>query len=318
MRTLVRTTAGLIALALSAAASASVIGPAEAYNVFIFGSGDFTSQNTDTMGDLAAGGNVSLMNYSVAQGITGDPTQNPNPARIVVGGTLTAQNGGVGSNQDGAIYYGASSPSLTSFTAGGGEFSGQTLVNFAASASLYTAYSSQLGELSANGTTSFNSSGSTLSFTGAETGLNVFTVSGSTLSGSQTIDISAPAGSTVLINVTGSAATFQNGSVNETGIDGGSVLYNFVTASSVDLAGSKNPMGSILAPDAGVTGAYGSMYGQLIAASYSGNTQFNNGTFDGNLPAPVPLPPSVTLLGSGLLGLLLWRARSARGLTGIG
>ncbi|HUN71983.1 MAG TPA: choice-of-anchor A family protein [Steroidobacteraceae bacterium] len=313
MRTPLRAAAGLTALLICGAASAAVIGPAAAYNVFIFGSGSFMSQDTDTMGDLAAGGNVTLMNYSVAQGIAGDPTQSPNPARIVVGGKLTATNGGVGSgssNQDGAIYYGSSTPSLTSFTARGGEFANQSLVNFATSASLYSSYSSQLGALSANGTTSFNSNGDTLTFTGTASGLNVFTVSGATLTSSNTIDISAPTGSTVLINVTGSSASFQNGSVMETGVTDASVLYNFITATSVDLVGSKDPMGSILAPDAGVTGGFGAMDGQLIAGSYSGNTQFNEVAFAGNLPSTVPLPASVTLLGSGLLGLLLWRARS--------
>lgn len=310
MRTLLRATAGLVGLAISGIASAAMVGPAAAYNVFIFGSGDFTSQNTDTMGDLAAGGDVSLMNYSVAQGVAGNTAQNPNPARIVVGGTLTATNGGVGSNQSGAIYYGSSAPSLTSFTANGGKFADQTLVNFAAASSLYTAYSAQLGALSANGTTSFNPNGDTLSFTGNTVGLDVFTVSGATLSSSSTIDISAPTGSTVLINVTGSAAEFQNGEVNETGITSASVLYNFVSATSVELVGSKNPMGSILAPDAGVTGGYGAMNGQLIAGSYSGNTQFNDVTFTGTLPPSVPLPPSLVLLGSGLIGLLFYRART--------
>lgn len=308
MRTLVaRATAGLLAVAASGIASAGMIGPGAAYNVFIFGSGDFTSQNTDTMGNLAAGGDVTLMNYSVAQGIAGNAGQSPNPARIVVGGKLTATNGGVGSNQDGAIYYGSATPALTSFTARGGEFGGQTLVNFGAAASLYSSYSDQLGALSSNGTTSFNSSGGTLTFTGSASGLNVFTVSGSTLTSSNTIDISAPKGSTVLINVTGASATFRNGSVVETGVSDASVLFNFITASSVDLAGSKDPMGSILAPDAGVTGSYGAMDGQLIAGSYSGNTQFNDVAFTGSLPSPVPLPPSLALFASGLLGLLFRR-----------
>jgi len=304
----------LVALALGGTASATMVGPAAGYNVFIFGAGNFTSQNTDTMGDLAAGGNVSLMNYSVAQGIAGNAAQNPNPARLVVGGKLTAQNGGVGSNQNGAIYYGSSTPALTSFTARGGEFGNQTLVSFSSAASLYAAYSGQLGTLSPNGSTSFNGSGNTLSFTGSAAGLNVFTVTGATLSSSNTIDISAPTGSTVLINVTGASATFQNGSVMETGITGASVLYNFITATSVDLAGSKDPMGSILAPDAGVVGGYGSMYGQLIAGSYSGNTQFNNGSFSGTLPAPVPLPPSLELLACAILGLLAWCRGTRAGL----
>ena len=46
--------------AASASASALDLGTAGDYNAFIFG--NFTSQNSDTEGRLAAGGNVSLAN----------------------------------------------------------------------------------------------------------------------------------------------------------------------------------------------------------------------------------------------------------------
>jgi choice-of-anchor A domain-containing protein len=305
---------GLAALAISANASAALVGPAADYNVFIFGSGSFMSQDTDTMGNLAAGGNVGLQNYAVAQGVAGNSALNPNPARLVVGGALTAQNGGVGSNEDGAIYYGTVAPALTSFTANGGAFANQSLVNFASAASLYTSYSTQLGALTANGTVSLNSSSDLLSLTGTSTGLDVFTVTEAQLNSSKGIDISAPSSATVLINVTGSGtATFSDGTVTETGVTGAAVLYNFVSATSVQLSptgsGGKDPEGSILAPEAAVTGGFGAMSGQLIAASYSGNTQFDQVTFDGDLPAPVPLPGAALLLGSGVLGLLAGRRR---------
>jgi choice-of-anchor A domain-containing protein len=293
-----------IGAALAGTASADMIGPAADYNVFIFGSGSFMSQNTDTMGNLAAGGDVSLMNYAVAQGIAGDPSAKTNPARIVVGGKLTAQNGGVGSNQNGAIYYGTVAPNLVnnSFTARGGQFANQSLVNFGTSTGVYKNLSTQLGGLTANGSTAFDTNSDTLSFTGSSSGLNVFTVSLATLNSSKGIDISATAGSTVLINVTGTGTgTFSNGSVVESGASGPAVLYNFVSATGVSLPGSKDPKGSILAPDASVTGGFGAMSGQLIAASYSGNTQFNDLKFTGVLPTPVP--PAVWLFGSALLGL---------------
>jgi choice-of-anchor A domain-containing protein len=302
---------GAVALVLTQTAAAAMAGSAGDYNVFIFGTGTFTSQFTDAMGNLAVGGNASLTSYQVAQGIAGDPTKNPNPARLVVGGALTTLNGGsVGSNSNGTIYYGNIAPVLNNngtFTANGGVVANQTLVDFGSSESFYKSYSQQLGGLAATGQA--NSAGSTLTLSGANSGLNVFTVSGTTLAQSSSIDISATAGATVLINVTGSAATFHNGSVSYSGgITGAAVLYNFVSATSVQLSpagdGGFDPEASILAPDAGVTGGFGVMHGQLVADSYSGNTQFDNVAFIGTLPDPVPLPGAVWLLGSGLLGLL--------------
>jgi choice-of-anchor A domain-containing protein len=292
LRQLLATTASVMA---SSSVGAAIIGPAADYNVFIVGNGGFISQNTDTQGNLAVGGDANLSAYTVAAGVAGVP-QAPNPARLVVGGKLTAQNGGVGSNQAGAIY--AGSTTLTSFTATGGTHA-QTLMDFGAAATLYTSLSTYLGGLALNGSTS-NVSG--LTFTGTRQDLNVFMVSGSTLTNSNTVNISAPAGSTVLINVSGSSATQQNGMVFESGVGAANVLYNFYAATSVNLAGSKDPQGSILAPLAGVTGGYGQMNGQLIARSFSGNIQFDNVSFQGNLPS-VPLPAAAWLLLTGLGGV---------------
>ncbi|MEJ0007742.1 MAG: choice-of-anchor A family protein [Steroidobacteraceae bacterium] len=311
---------GVLGLALNGTAAAgSIAGPAAGYNVFIFGNGSFISQDTDTMGNLAAGGNVSLTSYQVAQGIAGDPAQNPNPARLVVGGALTTQNGGsVGSNGDGTIYYNTITPILNNngpFTAGGGTVANQTAVDFANSQNFYTGYSQLLGALAGTGSTTL--SGSTLTLSGTNSGLNVFTIDdGSSALLLSSINISAPANSTVLINVTGSGAvTFGQGSVNYSGgVTGAAVLYNLVSAGSVQLFNNntgQDPKASILAPDAGVTGGFGVMTGQLIAGSYAGETQFNSAAFNGALPAPVPLPGSVGLLGAGLLGAMGWIRRGA-------
>ncbi len=310
---------GALGLGLASSAAAAMVGPASDYNVFIFGQGTFMSSATDTMGNLAAGGNVSLTSYTVAMGIAGNTAANPNPARLVVGGALTTQNGGrVGANGQGTIYYGTTPPSLNNsgtFTAGA-QVANQSLVNFTAAQSFYDSYSQQLGQLGANGTTAL--SGSKLTMTGTVQGLNVFTLDGSLLQNAREIDISAPTNATVLINVTGNSATFTNGSVKLlgglTGTNGATVLYNFVSATSVTLSANNSgfdPMGSILAPDAGVTGGFGAMDGQLLAGSYLGNTQFNNVVFAGSLPNPVPLPAAVWLFGSGLLGLFGMRRRAA-------
>ena len=311
---------GLGGLIVTGSALASGIpGDAAGYNVFIFDHGNFVSENTDTMGDLAAGGNVMLMNYSVAAGINGNASASPNPARLVVGGNLTAQNGGVGMNQAGTIYTNGTT-NLTSFTATGGVKAQNLISSFTADQTLYTNLATSLGSLAANGSAVMGA-GNSLTITGTSSGLNVIDLTGANLSTYQTININAPTGSTVLINVSGTSAAFNsNGQVFENGSSTGaldaSVLFNFFAATSVNL-GSRDPYGSVLAPLAGVVGSNGQMHGQLIAGSYGGGsitdgtdtTQFDNVLFTGTIPTP--LPASVWLLLSALCGIGL-RARAGR------
>ncbi|PPD04326.1 MAG: hypothetical protein CTY29_06195 [Methylobacter sp.] len=293
------TTTLLTSLLLSSAVStahASLIGPAADYNVFVFG--NFTSANTDTEGNLAAGGNVNLQNYSVASQISGSAAQ------LVAGGTVSAVNGGVGNGQNGTIYTN-SATSLTSFTATGGVLP-QTLVDFSAAQSLYQGLSGDLAALAANGAASVLFGA--LNLTGSASGLNVFTVNGNDLTNTNTVNISVNPGSTVLINVTGSGQTFQNGQVFLNGVDASQVIYNFSDATSLTLAGSKNPFGTVLAPFANVSGGFGALDGQLIAQSFNGNIEFHNVLFTGELPASVPVPAAVWLFASAL-GLMRGVAR---------
>ncbi|CAA0099024.1 Uncharacterised protein [Halioglobus japonicus] len=272
-------------------AHASLVGMGADYNVFVFG--DFTSSNSDTEGNLAAGGNVNLQNYSVATKISG------NSARLVASGNVTASSGGVGNGQNGTIYTDGSS-NLTSFTATGG-ISPQSLVDFSQAQSLAQTLSTSWGSLAANGSTSTNYG--TLNLSGSDSALNVFTVSGGDLTNTNAVNIDVTAGSTVLINVTGSGQIFQNGQVTLTGIDAAHILYNFSESTALTLAGSKNPFGSLFAPFADVTGGYGALDGQLIAQSFSGNTEFHNSLFAGNLPSgtEVPVPATAWLFVSALV-----------------
>ncbi len=303
----------ILGLLGAAAASAQIAGPADGYNVFIFGNGSFTGENSETIGNLAAGGAVSLSSYSIATGITGNGSQsmtNPDPARLVVGGMLTTYYGGsVGENGAGTIYYGGTAPVYNDggFTSAA-TVANQTLVNFSQSKTLYTNYSQQLG---ARTGTDLNLSGSTsLSLTGLQSGLNVIDVQDGTGGlNLSSLTLSGASNATVLINVLGSGPVTFNYLNQQGNLGGSQVLFNFVTASSVNVNGTLSA--SILAPDAGVTASNGDLYGQLIAGSYSGSEEIENTAFDGTLPTPVPLPSSAWLLASGLLGAGALRRRVA-------
>jgi choice-of-anchor A domain-containing protein len=90
----------------------------------------------------------------------------------------------------------------------------------------------------------------------------------------------------VVINVTGDTAKFQNGAVEETGVTASNVLWNFPAATTITLAGSMDPMGTILAPFSAVNGGFGVMTGQLVAANFTGTTSFTDVQYACTLPVP--------------------------------
>lgn len=309
----------LLGLTLTGTAAAQIAGPANSYNVFIFGQGSFTGADYETIGNLAAGGAVNLTSYSIATGIAGNGSSsmsNPDPARLVVGGALTTNNGGqVGKNGTGTVYYGGTAPVYNNggFTSGTTPVANQTLVNFATSQTLYTNYSTQLGALSG---TNLTVSGTSLNVTGLQSGLNVINIQdGNTALNLSSINISGAPNATALINVLGSGpVTFTYLGEGGTVDTGANVLFNFVSATSVNVQGTLSA--SILAPHAGVTAENGDINGQLIAGSFSGSEEFTNVAFIGNLPVPVPLPGSAWLLVSGLLGATVLLRRRPTALSG--
>lgn len=260
-------------------------GAAAPYSVLIVGAGNFVSEYTDLRASLAVGGNATLTGYAVASAVVGDLTAAVNPAALVVGGQLTATYGSVGASGGATTHYGTiyttTTPILTDFDAVGGTVA-ESVVDFNAAATYYTDLSTSLGALAATGTVAQSSS--TLTFSGAQTDINIFTIDAPTLAVTNSVVISVPSGSATLINVTGTAATLQNGGVQQTGATPTTVLYNFFQATSLTLPGSMNPQGSLLAPFAAVNGGYGQVSGQLVAASYNANLEFESDLFTCTLP----------------------------------
>jgi hypothetical protein len=120
----------------------------------------------------------------------------------------------------------------------------------------------------------------------------------------------------VIINLTGQTG----GTLSNYGFQGdyqaGQTLFNFVDATNLSLSGL-GVYGSILAPNANITGGYGQINGSVMAQSYSGPGQLNWTAFKGALPtaggvpAAIPEPASwaMMILGVGAVGAVLRRRR---------
>ena len=336
----------MAALSLTSAhASPLTLGQAAGYNVFVFN--NFTEYNTDAQGAMAVGGNFAPSNggsFTIAGALSngagaydlvvgGNFTMSGNSmggGDLYVGGNLnwsdpslphnayvvgSVSNGGGGGSAGGTIYH-EGSYSGPSYISNQQVASGSipTPINFLSAQTSLDSLSTTLAGETPNGTVS--SASGTYTLTGTSSGINIFNLTDSSYSGA-TINITAPAGSTVIINVAGSADSFSGGSINLNGVTNNDVIFNFNAATSLTV-GSIAFNGTILAPFANVTGTYGQIDGELIALSDAGTTQLNDEVFNGNLgnapggnqisqnlQSTTPEPSTWLMLTGGLCAILL-------------
>jgi len=270
--------------------SATPLGAATPFNVFV--TGDASLQGSDSEGALAVGGNATLRDYSVGATL---PNSNGTRDALVVGGNLTFTNGAVQNGN--AVYGGTSALINVTFPQGGSAQQGSVL-NFGTAATQLGSLSAYYATLTPNGTTSVQNGSVTLS--GSNSTLNVFTVSGTDVAGARSVTINAPASSTVLVNIDGATGGFTTASFTLNGVDASHVLYNFPQATTLNLQ-HVAIQGSILAPSAAIDFTAGVINGTLVGASLNGGGQSNSGQansgqanagqsntqpFTGCLPAP--------------------------------
>ena len=335
--------AGMLALAVGvSSASASLLGTAGQYGEFILGNS--TRVNVDAQGKVAVGGNANFTNFTVAS------QQPTNTTNLVVGGTLNASsatvkghivtggnatyitptvngnfssNGslsfGSGGTVNGDVRYG------TTFNQNGATISGTITgpvatpvpVNFAAEGAYLTALSAaQVNALDPSPTFNFSQL-----FINGGPGANYFNVTGAQVAAATGgFNINAPAGATVVLNVSGSGFTIPNTGFNLSGgISVDHLLWNFYEATAFTIQGSAR--GTFLAPLAAVSTTFGGFNGNLIAGSLTGSIEthtMNDGGgvptfFDGELRPSVPEPASAGMLLVAAIGgaSLLRRCRVA-------
>lgn len=325
------------------AASFVNLGPAGDFNLFVFGNN--TQFNSDVEGPLAVGGNVDFTtkgtSFTVASKSPG------NQVNLVVGGNFKNQwnslTGGmlVNGNVDwmGPTISGSTSVNgNANFYNSGGSIglsvnvvgtytapnyfpqnAGSPVVtplpfDFGDVQSYLQSESSYLSSLTPNGITKIVSHEVHLTASGPA-GLYVFNVLGSDMSAAahHSLNITAPAGSTVVVNVDGTVNNFESMGIFLTGVDRQHVLYNFHQATSL-LVDAISVEGTILAPYASVNFNNGQINGTLIANHLTGGGESHLHLFQGSLPSPVP-EPSTLVLGAcgGLLAVGAAGRRRRRG-----
>lgn len=254
------------------------LGAAADYNVFVLG--EFDGWNSDIQGRTAVGGDASFANYGIGSRVSGGTT-------VSVAGHLT-----VSSSQ---IYGGdgeASSCTTSSVGVPSGTLDCAATDPFDASdhGGEMRVLSGSLADLAANGTTTTTRWGGVY-LSGSDPALNVFELDLDSLGFASwvwngwinTFSISAPSGSTVVINVVGDTSPlFRNGGISTSGAGAKDIVWNFSEGGDLKIRNVSVP-GAILAPRTDLDFSNGNINGTVIVSSMTGTGEFHEVAFDGTL-----------------------------------
>lgn len=336
-REVIALSAVLSALPLTSMASpipAPPFGVASGYNLVALGTVDSKGKTVlagtindgaDVTGRVAAAGKI-LNISTIGSGLNADPfkssaTFNGTTYDVVATGGI--QSGlSININSHGDVFSTSPVSGNMNFNGGGHLVTGPTgPIDFDSLRSSLDAETIFLGALGTTGTvvgTGSNSYGNPSFFVllGTDPNLNVFKLTTLELQSinqnNSPIDIVAPAGSTIIINVDGKNVTLGKGGLyyngNQTSGDNAAdskILFNAPDAASVYIDGQFSA--SLLAPSAVLTGG-SQMAGTFIAAQIGSTGEVHNVEFDGNLPTPpttpaVPEPGTLALVGTGILSV---------------
>ncbi|MDE3104988.1 MAG: choice-of-anchor A family protein [Acidobacteriota bacterium] len=305
-------------------ADAVPFGAASAYNLVALGTVD-SNGNTVLAGTIATnadiGGRVAaadqvLLGTTLGSALVTDPfASQATYALVSPNGLPAGQSFNI--NGGGNVFAPGSSANINFNNGGSLVTTGSSGINFSTLRSTLDAESVLLSGLTSNGVTGAptpsGGNPSWLVLQGNSATLNVFTITAAQFADTNhPIDIEAPTGSTVLINVLGSNLTLGTG-IYYNGVQyaGDStntqdILFNFASATNVAINAQFSA--SLLAPFAVLTGN-GQMDGNFIAAQIGQTGEVHNIEFDGNLPGGstsitvTPEPSSLVLLGTGMLSM---------------
>ncbi|HVY26183.1 MAG TPA: choice-of-anchor A family protein [Polyangiaceae bacterium] len=229
-------------------------GAAVDYNLFLF---QDLSSTPDIAGPIAVGRDVTAQAFGYNKSVVGS-------LGVVVGRNFNGANGSV--HRD--LVYGNTATLNNVGVLDGGTSIKANPIDFAGEKAKLTALSTQLAALPVNGKTTIYPY-ATIDFAGSDPGRNVFTVNGAALGATDVLRLLVPSSSTVVINVTGTNASFDTTGIQMNGLSPGHLIWNFPAATSVSIAQS-GLQGTLLAVNAAVTQSSATLNGVLIASSLNG------------------------------------------------
>ncbi len=275
---------------------ATNFGTANDFNIFVFG--DHIQSNVDSEGRVAVGGSAIYSNYAVSAELPISTVR----ADLIVGESIDIVSG----ENHGNTFISTSGTVIQYTMTNVNGVPNQPLVgdiiDFEAEEAYLTCASAEWGALPLTGTAEVQFG--QLVLTGNDSNLNIFAIDGTNIAGSglslsqlNGINIVAPIGSTILINIFGdnigfgSYSIFRNG-VAASGEDGEFIVWNFPEATSL-FQENISVKGAILAPLSNYAGLGGNIEGNIMSGSFEGSAETHNFLFQGELPE-VCSPTSTT------------------------
>ncbi|WP_431685685.1 Ig-like domain-containing protein [Hahella sp. NBU794] len=269
--------------------SAKDFGPAQRYNALVFD--EFWALSSDVEGRLAAGGSITLNNYSVGDKLNASEAGDV----LIAGGDIKFPSGRV---YYGNVIAGGSVKEIGDAVrhgmAKGAKIKGGATpsVDFPSAQAYLEQLSQDLSKLKANGKVESKWGGLYLT-AACDSNLQVFQLSGAQVFPAHTFEVDlscAPADATYIFNIDGQQTGMSGMSLQSLANVADKVVFNFYEAYVVELE-SIGVEGSVLAPKAEVVNPQGVLRGHLFAKAWYGEMQINWVPFTGLLPESTPSKP---------------------------
>lgn len=262
------------------------------FNVYTLN--DHKQSNVDSEGRVAVGGNATYSNYGIGSHLTTSLTR----PDLIVGGQMNITGGAnahgnsVISDLNNVVNY-----TMTNNNGVLPQPIQNSPIDFVTQNEYLKCASTNWALLTSNGTAQVLFGGLTL--VGLDPTLNIFSLNGNNIESSglslsmlNKIDIVAPIGSTILINISGTNLGFGNygifrNGITATGYDGQYILWNLYECLTLN-ASSTSVKGSLLAPLATYDSGFTNIEGTIMVNNLYGNIEAHDYLFKGTLPEVCP------------------------------